>query len=75
MVCGCIPLPMSIVEFSCLFCNTKISEFFDMAKSWATFCCSNGKSEDYCKLCIKTTQLYQTFALDNSKCFIHFYII
>ena len=26
---------MSIVEFSCLFCNTKISEFFDMAKSWA----------------------------------------
>ena len=21
---------MSIVEFSCLFCNTKISEFFDM---------------------------------------------
>ena len=22
---------MSIVEFSCLFCNTKISEFFDMA--------------------------------------------
>ena len=31
---------MSIVEFSCLFCNTKISEFFDMTKSWATFCCS-----------------------------------
>lgn len=25
----------------------------------------NGKSEDYCKLCIKTTQLCQTFALDN----------
>ena len=23
-----------------LFCNTKISEFFDMTKSWATFCCS-----------------------------------
>ena len=22
------------------FCNTKISEFFDMAKFWATFCCS-----------------------------------
>ena len=31
---------ISIVGFSCLFCNTKISEFFDMAKSWATFCCS-----------------------------------
>ena len=31
---------MSIVGFSCLFCNTKISEFFDMEKSWATFCCS-----------------------------------
>ena len=30
----------STVEFSCLFCNTKISEFFDMTKSWATFCCS-----------------------------------
>ncbi len=30
---------MSIVGFPCLFCNTKISEFFDMAKSWATFCC------------------------------------
>ena len=26
---------MSIVEFSCLFCNTKISEFFDIAKAWA----------------------------------------
>ena len=25
---------MSIVEFSCLFCNTKISEFFDMTKPW-----------------------------------------
>lgn len=35
----------------------------------------NGKSEDYCQLCNKTTQLCQTFALDNSKCFIHFYII
>ena len=22
------------------FCDTKISEFFDMSKSWATFCCS-----------------------------------
>ena len=31
---------MYIVGFPCLFCNTKISEFFDMAKSWATFCCS-----------------------------------
>ena len=31
---------MSIVEFSCLFCNSKISEFFDIAKSLATFCCS-----------------------------------
>ena len=28
---------MSIVEFSCLFCNTKISKFFDMKKFWATF--------------------------------------
>ena len=31
---------MSIVGFSCLFCNTKISEFFDITKSWATFYCS-----------------------------------
>ena len=31
---------MSIVEFSCLFCNTKISEFFDMTKSWAARLCS-----------------------------------
>ena len=30
---------MSIVEFSCLFCNTKISEFFDMTKSWAARLC------------------------------------
>ena len=30
---------MSIVEFSCLFCNTKMSEFFDMAKSWAARLC------------------------------------
>ena len=28
---------MSIVGFSCLFCNTKISEFFDMTKSRALF--------------------------------------
>ena len=32
---------MSIVGFSCFFCNTKISENSDMAKSWATFCCSD----------------------------------
>ena len=31
---------MPYQSFACLFCNTKISEFFDMAKSWATFCCS-----------------------------------
>ena len=30
---------MSIVEFSCLFCNTKMSKFFDMAKSWAARLC------------------------------------
>ena len=30
---------MSIVEFSCLFCNTKMSEFFDMANSWAARLC------------------------------------
>lgn len=30
---------MSIVEFSCLFCNTKRSEFFDMAKFWAARLC------------------------------------
>ena len=34
---GEIPSTYSTVEFSCLFCNTKISEFFDMAKSLATF--------------------------------------
>ena len=28
---------MSIVGFSCLFCNTKISEFFDMTKSLGNF--------------------------------------
>ena len=31
---------ISIVGFSCLFCNTKISEFFDMTKSWAARLCS-----------------------------------
>ena len=36
---------MSIVEFSCLFCNTKISEFFDMAKSWAARLCRLPKQE------------------------------
>ena len=30
---------MFIVGFSCLFCNTKISEFFDMTKSWAARLC------------------------------------
>lgn len=34
-----------------------------------------GKSKDYCKLCTKTTQLCKTFALRNTKCFIHFYIL
>ena len=27
-------------DFLVFFCNTKISEFFDMAKFGATFCCS-----------------------------------
>ena len=36
---------MSIVEFSFLFCNTKISEFFDMAKSWAARLCRLPKQE------------------------------
>ena len=31
---------ISIVGFSCLFCNTKISEFFDMTKSRAARLCS-----------------------------------
>ena len=30
---------MSIVEFSCLFCNIKISEFFNMTKFWAARLC------------------------------------
>ena len=30
---------MSIVEFSCLFYNTKRSEFFDMAKFWVARLC------------------------------------
>ncbi len=36
---------MSIIEFSCLFCNAKISEFFDMAKSWAARLCRLPKQE------------------------------
>ena len=36
---------MSIVEFSCLFCNTKISEFFDITKSWAARLCRLPKQE------------------------------
>ena len=36
---------MSIVEFSCLFCNTKMSKFFDMAKSWAARLCRLPKQE------------------------------
>ena len=31
---------MSYQSFACFFRNTKISENSDMAKSWATFCCS-----------------------------------
>ena len=31
---------MSYQSFACLFCNTKISEFFDMTKSWAARLCS-----------------------------------
>ena len=34
-----------IVGFSCLFCNTKISEFFDIAKSWAARLCRLPKQE------------------------------
>ena len=29
-----------ISEFCLFFCNTRISKNSDMAKSWATFCCS-----------------------------------
>ena len=45
------PKGVSFSDFICIFampdevlfdyfCNTKLSEFSDMAKSWATFCCS-----------------------------------
>ena len=34
---------MSIAEFSCLFCNTKTSDFFDMTRSWAARLCRLSK--------------------------------
>lgn len=45
------PKDVSFSDFICIFampdedlfdfyCNTKLSESYDMAKSWATFCCS-----------------------------------
>ena len=40
---------MSFSVFVCLFCNTKISEISDMAKSWATF---------VAQLLIKTIKIY-----------------
>ena len=36
---------MSIDGFSCLFCDTKISEFFDMTKSWVARLCRLPKQE------------------------------
>lgn len=36
---------MPIVGFSCFFCNTKISENSDMAKSWAARLCRLPKQE------------------------------
>ena len=36
---------MPIVEFSCLFCNTKISESSDMAIFWAARLCRLPKQE------------------------------
>ena len=33
----CMEAVLSLDSLVC-FCNTKISEFFDMAKFWATFC-------------------------------------
>ena len=48
---------MSIVEFSCLFCNTKISEFFDMAKSWAARLCRLPKQELFVAQVLKKFKL------------------
>ena len=48
---------MSIVEFSCLFCNTKISEFFDMAKSWAARLCRLAKQELFVAQVLKKFKL------------------
>jgi len=48
---------MSIVEFSCLFCNTKISEIFDMAKSWAARLCRLPKQELFVAQVLKKFKL------------------
>ena len=48
---------MSIVEFSCLFCNTKISEFFDMAKFWAARLCRLPKQELFVAQVLKKFKL------------------
>jgi hypothetical protein len=36
---------MSLKNLFVLICSTKISEISDMAKSWATFCCSGSYKE------------------------------
>ncbi|MBR3471452.1 MAG: hypothetical protein IKH22_02540, partial [Prevotella sp.] len=36
---------MSLMNLLVLNCSTKISEKSDMAKSWATFCCSGTYKE------------------------------
>ena len=63
------PKGVSFSDFICIFampdevlfdyfCNTKLSEFSDMAKSWATFCCSG-----YYKTKVSQVNKYQLACL------------
>ena len=54
---------MSIVEFSCLFCNTKRSEFFDMAKFWAARLCRLPKQELFVAQDIIKVKIYSVAEL------------
>ena len=48
---------MSYQSFACLFCNTKISELFDMAKFWAARLCRLPKQELFVAQALKKFKL------------------
>ena len=54
---------MPIVEFSCLFCNTKISESSDMAIFWAARLCRLPKQELFVAQDIIKVKIYSVAEL------------